>query len=293
MAPNAASAMCRSIRKPWSPASCSRTSGTPSAALRPEQVRRVVVTNLCVPTASGMPLDCCRTINGVRIIGIDVPGFGVPTHAEAKDVLSGAMLKRAREEAEAGPVARPRAGDTGNAPREPARRAVPGRSGRHQRDAAAAWGCAVGPKFPTREWRDLYAALDSAPSPAPCTPSTPPPCANSSAPAARSSVPARSVSTALPPGSTRSVKRRTSPKRRSMRPRRRNRRNPRSAAGKPDKRDDYGFRLRRFRASGRAPAHRVGCARAVCRHRLPEIGMERSDREWLEAHGACPVPGIP
>jgi hypothetical protein len=31
-------------------------------------------------------------INGVRIIGIDVPGFGVPTHAEAKDVLAGAML---------------------------------------------------------------------------------------------------------------------------------------------------------------------------------------------------------
>jgi hypothetical protein len=29
----------------------------------------------------------------VRIIGIDVPGFGVPTHAEAKDVLAGAMLK--------------------------------------------------------------------------------------------------------------------------------------------------------------------------------------------------------
>ena len=27
----------------------------------------------------------------VRIIGIDVPGFGIPTHAEAKDVLAGAM----------------------------------------------------------------------------------------------------------------------------------------------------------------------------------------------------------
>ena len=40
----------------------------------------------------------------MRIIGIDVPGFGVPTHAEAKDVLAGAMLKYARAEAEAGPV---------------------------------------------------------------------------------------------------------------------------------------------------------------------------------------------
>jgi chlorophyllide a reductase subunit Y len=27
-----------------------------------------------------------KEINGVRIVGIDVPGFGVPTHAEAKDV---------------------------------------------------------------------------------------------------------------------------------------------------------------------------------------------------------------
>ena len=36
----------------------------------------------------------------MRIIGIDVPGFGVPTHAEAKDVLAGAMLKYARTEAE-------------------------------------------------------------------------------------------------------------------------------------------------------------------------------------------------
>ena len=31
-----------------------------------------------------------KEINGVRIIGIDVPGFGIPTHAEAKDVLAGA-----------------------------------------------------------------------------------------------------------------------------------------------------------------------------------------------------------
>jgi chlorophyllide a reductase subunit Y len=48
-------------------------------------------------------------INGVRIIGIDVPGFGVPTHAEAKDMLAGAMLAYARGEAEQGPV-RPRGG---------------------------------------------------------------------------------------------------------------------------------------------------------------------------------------
>jgi hypothetical protein len=48
-----------------------------------------------------------KEINGVRIVGIDVPGFGVPTHAEAKDVLAGAMLRYARNEAEQGPVAAP------------------------------------------------------------------------------------------------------------------------------------------------------------------------------------------
>jgi 3,8-divinyl chlorophyllide a/chlorophyllide a reductase subunit Y len=76
---------------------------------KPEDYDAVVVINLCVPTASGVPLDLLpKQIEGVRIIGIDVPGFGVPTHAEAKDVLAGAMLKYARLEAEEGPVQRPR-----------------------------------------------------------------------------------------------------------------------------------------------------------------------------------------
>jgi chlorophyllide a reductase subunit Y len=39
----------------------------------------IVIINLCVPTASGVPLQLLPSqINGVRIIGIDVPGFGVP-----------------------------------------------------------------------------------------------------------------------------------------------------------------------------------------------------------------------
>ncbi|HQU01663.1 MAG TPA: nitrogenase component 1, partial [Acetobacteraceae bacterium] len=76
---------------------------------RPADYDAVVIINLCVPTASGVPLDLLpKEIDGVRIIGIDVPGFGVPTHAEAKDVLTGAMLRYARQEAEAGAVARPR-----------------------------------------------------------------------------------------------------------------------------------------------------------------------------------------
>src|SRR5215469_6313521 len=51
----------------------------------PEHYDSIVIINLCVPTASGVPLQILpKEINGVRIIGIDVPGFGVPTHAEAK-----------------------------------------------------------------------------------------------------------------------------------------------------------------------------------------------------------------
>jgi len=119
------------------------------------------VTNLCVPTASGVPLQLLpKEINGVRVIGIDVPGFGVPTHAEAKDVLAGAMLKYARTEAEQGPVAAPRqASDLPTVtllgemfPADPVGVGM----------MLAPMGLAVGPVVPTREWRELYAALDCA-----------------------------------------------------------------------------------------------------------------------------------
>lgn len=127
---------------------------------RPENYDAVVIINLCVPTASGVPLDRLpRQIEGVRIIGIDVPGFGVPTHAEAKDVLAGAMLRYAREEAVQGPVQRPR-GAVDERPRVtligelfPADPVGVGA-------LLAPMGLAVAPQLPSREWRDLYAALD-------------------------------------------------------------------------------------------------------------------------------------
>ena len=126
----------------------------------PELYDAVVVTNLCVPTASGVPLRLLPDeINGVRIIGIDVPGFGVPTHAEAKDVLSGAMLNYARAEAEAGPVARPEGGREDRPTLAligemfPADPMVIGQM-------LAPLGLAAGPVVPVREWRELYAALD-------------------------------------------------------------------------------------------------------------------------------------
>jgi len=90
-----------------------------------------------------------------------VPGFGVPTHAEAKDVLAGAMLRYARAEAEAGPVQPPRAARADRPtvslvgevfPADP-----PGIGAMLE-----PMGLAVGQVVPTREWRELYAALDCA-----------------------------------------------------------------------------------------------------------------------------------
>ena len=128
----------------------------------PENYDAIIVTNLCVPTASGVPLRLLpKQINGVRIVGIDVPGFGVPTHAEAKDVLAAAMLAYAREEVAAGPVKQLAQGAS-ELPTVtilgevfPADPMIIGRM-------LAPMGLAAGPAVPTREWRELYAALDCA-----------------------------------------------------------------------------------------------------------------------------------
>ncbi|WP_333711865.1 chlorophyllide a reductase subunit Y [Yoonia sp.] len=126
----------------------------------PDRYDAIVVTNLCVPTASGVPLRLLPPeINGVRIVGIDVPGFGIPTHAEAKDVLAGAMLNYARKEVAAGPVQAPVGGKADRPtvallgemfPADPMMIGA----------MLAPMGLGVGPTVPTREWRELYAALD-------------------------------------------------------------------------------------------------------------------------------------
>ena len=127
----------------------------------PEKYDTIVVTNLCVPTASGVPLRLLPdSINGVRIIGIDVPGFGIPTHAEAKDVLAGAMLNYARKEAEQGPVAAPSAlADKPTVTLLGEMFPVDPMGIGHMLEPL---GLAAGPVVPTREWRELYAALDGA-----------------------------------------------------------------------------------------------------------------------------------
>ncbi len=126
----------------------------------PEKYDAIVITNLCVPTASGVPLRLLPDeIDGVRIIGIDVPGFGIPTHAEAKDVLAGAMLNYARKEVESGPVSMPATGKSSRPtiallgemfPADPVMIAA----------MLDPLGLAIGPTVPCREWRELYSALD-------------------------------------------------------------------------------------------------------------------------------------
>ncbi|ALK08397.1 chlorophyllide a reductase subunit Y [Blastochloris viridis] len=126
----------------------------------PAQYDAIIVTNLCVPTAAGVPLRLLpKQVNGVRVIGIDVPGFGTGTHAEAKDILGAAMLNRARHEAEQGPVQAPRGGRSDRPtvtllgemfPADPVNIGM----------LLAPLGLAAGPVVPTREWRELYAALD-------------------------------------------------------------------------------------------------------------------------------------
>ena len=127
----------------------------------PDRYDAIVVTNLCVPTASGVPLRLLPdVIDGVRIIGIDVPGFGVPTHAEAKDVLAGAMLARAAQEVREGAVPRPDGIDGRPSvalvgemfPADPVMIGA----------MLAPMGLAAGPVVPCREWRELYGALDCA-----------------------------------------------------------------------------------------------------------------------------------
>ena len=125
----------------------------------PKSYDAIVIINLCVPTASGVPLQLLpKEINGVRIIGIDVPGFGVPTHAEAKDILAGAMLKAARSEIESGPVEAPRKKQSDKPsvtllgeifPVDPINISM----------MLEKMDLSVGPVVPTREWRELYSAF--------------------------------------------------------------------------------------------------------------------------------------
>ena len=141
--------------------------GHPRRGLQAGRPRRTTTPSSSSISACRPPPACrCdllpKEIDGVRIIGIDVPGFGVPTHAEAKDVLAGAMLRYARQRGRAGPGAGARAPDA----RERPTVTLLGEMFPADPVGIGAMleplGLAAGPVVPTREWRELYAALDCA-----------------------------------------------------------------------------------------------------------------------------------
>ena len=109
---------------------------------KPEDYDTIVITNLCVPTASGVPLRLLpKEINGVRIIGIDVPGFrrADPCRSQGRACRRDAEICARGNRAGAGPGATHGPERTANG--HAARRNVSGRSGRHRHDAGADGSC--------------------------------------------------------------------------------------------------------------------------------------------------------
>ncbi len=63
-----------------------------------EAPKMIAVMSLCTPETSGLHLELLpRNLNGTDIIPMRVPAYGVPTHAEAKDVSISQILKRLGE----------------------------------------------------------------------------------------------------------------------------------------------------------------------------------------------------
>ena len=63
-----------------------------------EAPKMIAVMSLCTPETSGLHMELLpRNLNGTEIIPMRVPAYGVPTHAEAKDVAISQMLKRIGE----------------------------------------------------------------------------------------------------------------------------------------------------------------------------------------------------
>jgi 3,8-divinyl chlorophyllide a/chlorophyllide a reductase subunit Y len=219
----------------------------------------------------------------VRIVGIDVPGFGVPTHAEAKDVLAGAMLNYARAEIEAGPVAAPAQGRSD-------RPTVPLLGEMFPADPMmigamlAPMGLAVGPVVPCREWRELYAALDAAV----CAAIHP----FYTASMREFEAAGRPIVGSAPVGYDGTAAWLASATPWHVAPERvaaaQNAFLPaiRAALARPPSRARSRCRATRGRSSGRAPADRERGRGALCRHGLPaHRSWSRADREWLEAKG--------
>ncbi|HEX2914829.1 MAG TPA: nitrogenase component 1 [Chloroflexia bacterium] len=63
-----------------------------------EEPRMIAVMSLCTPETSGLHLELLpRQIGQTEVIPMRVPAYGVPTHAEAKDVAISQIIKRLGE----------------------------------------------------------------------------------------------------------------------------------------------------------------------------------------------------
>jgi 3,8-divinyl chlorophyllide a/chlorophyllide a reductase subunit Y len=244
----------------------------------------IVIINLCVPTASGVPLQLLpKEINGVRIIGIDVPGL---RRADARRGQGRAGRRDAALRPHRGrgrPGAAPRGGAP-TSPRHAAGRDVPGRPGGHRHDARAPGPgrrpggaharmaralcrarlravAAIHP-FYTASVREFEAAGRPV---------------VGSAPVGHDGTEAwlQAIGDALQRAAgARSTRPRTAGCPPSGR-----------AGAKPIKGRITLSRLRRLRAAGRPPAGRKRRRPALRRHRLPAHALVDADREWLEARG--------
>ena len=128
----------------------------------PEQYDAIVIINLCVPTASGVPLQLLpRRSTASASSASTFPASACRRMPRPRTCWRGRCCKYARREAEQGPGS----GAARAAPRKPTdhagRRNVSRRS-RADRPMLEPLGLAAGPVVPTREWRELYAALDCA-----------------------------------------------------------------------------------------------------------------------------------
>ena len=127
----------------------------------PDKYDAIVVINLCVPTASGVPLRCCpRRSMACASSASTCPASACPPMRRRRTFCRGDAEFRPLE-AEQGPVQAPRA----RAPRKPTVTLLGEMFPADPVQIGAMLellGLAAGPVVPTREWRELYGALDCA-----------------------------------------------------------------------------------------------------------------------------------
>ena len=254
---------------------------------KPENYDAVVVINLCVPTASGVPLDRLPKVHRRRArhrhrcprLRCSHPcrGEGRPRRRHAALRPSGSRGRPGRP-APRGQAELPTVSLIGELfPVDPmgvGRSAGPDGSWRSGRRCRRANGGTY-----TAHWTALQ--------PRPCIRSTPPRSARCKRLAARSLVPGpvglEGTAAWLDAiGAAANVATDQDRRRQGQGPAR----HPRRPGRQPDQRPHHCLRLRRLRTAGRPPADRSRRRSALRRHRLPQNGIgAKPDRDWLEARG--------